>query len=66
MTIKVGSTVRLKSGGPDMTVEVIFTKNLSSGGVVQRVEYAACGWIDDEEKKRVEDFSLPSLELIGE
>lgn len=66
MTIKVGSTVRLKSGGPDMTVEVIFTKNLSSGGVVQRVHYAACGWIDDYYNKRVEDFSLPSLELIGE
>lgn len=64
--IKEGQLVRLKSGGPEMVVERIFEKSLTSNGVVDIVKYAACSWMNEKHEKQVEDFAFPALEIIGE
>ena len=51
--IRVGSTVRLKSGGPHMTVEVIFLDR--DGGQVR------CIWTDDT-KRISQMFDLDAVE----
>lgn len=64
--IKEGQLVRLKSGGPDMVVERIFERSLTSNGVISIVKYAACSWMNESNVKQVEDFAFPALEIIGE
>lgn len=53
--IKVGKTVRLKSGGPLMTVEEILA------GEAGEVE-ASCVWFDKNEAQNMH-FKLSSLEV---
>lgn len=51
--VKAGDTVKLKSGGPLMTIERI--ERDASGD-----PYATCSWFKGEERKR-ENFSLDAL-----
>jgi uncharacterized protein YodC (DUF2158 family) len=53
--IKIGSIVRLKSGGPNMTVEAIF---LDHGGA-----WVRCSWFDDT-KRISRIFGLDAVESI--
>jgi uncharacterized protein YodC (DUF2158 family) len=53
--LRVGDIVRLKSGGPEMTIEYIGKFVVKDG--------AKCVWFDG--KKRYEDiFPLPTLSLV--
>jgi uncharacterized protein YodC (DUF2158 family) len=52
--IKVGDTVKLKSGGPTMTVDWVSRENPS-------ILVAGCSWFDDSNKKQFERFPLTSL-----
>ncbi len=51
---KVGDTVRLKSGGPSMTV----------AAHEEDIDLIICQWFDGEELKEGQ-FSPESLELVG-
>jgi uncharacterized protein YodC (DUF2158 family) len=46
-----GDVVRLKSGGPQMTVESV-------------VQFVACVWFDEKELKRRNDFLPETLEKV--
>lgn len=48
--IKPGTEVRLKSGGPAMTVEY-------SGADATGQEYAVCVWFDDKRELKRESFA---------
>ena len=54
--IKIGSIVRLKSGGPNMTVEAIFSDH---EGV-----WVRCSWSDDT-KRISRTFDLDAVELLS-
>lgn len=56
LDFKKGDIVRLKSGGPEMTIEKIGQYNTSQ-------EKAQCTWFDDKELKS-HIFVLESLEKI--
>ena len=53
--IQIGSIVRLKSGGPAMTVGRIYT------GGNDHVQYATCNWFESGKPMR-ENYPLTSLE----
>ena len=53
--IEIGSIVRLKSGGPNMTVEAIFSDH---EGV-----WVRCSWSDDT-KRISRTFDLDAVELL--
>jgi uncharacterized protein YodC (DUF2158 family) len=54
--IKVGSIVKLKSGGPKMTVEAVFRD-------VSKETYVQCSWFEGD--KRVEgQFGLEAIETV--
>ena len=52
--IEIGSIVRLKSGGPDMTVEAIFSDH--------RGAWVQCSWSDDT-KRISRTFDLDAVKL---
>lgn len=59
---KSGDTVRLKSGGPIMTIESIKLQ-----GGVSRVPYSAiCIWFDDKNTLTRGVFKLDNLVLINQ
>ncbi len=62
MTIKIGDLVRLKSGGPKMTV-----KSLGQYSQMSPHEgaFAACTWFQGSDL-REEDFALETLEIYPE
>ena len=51
--LKPGDTVKLKSGGPTMTIETIATYN--------GVQKAKCVWFDDKKARFSELFALAAL-----
>jgi len=53
--LKIGDVVRLKSGGPAMTIADIRDYQGSRDG-------AFCEWLDDVKKKQSAVFALRSLE----
>jgi len=53
-TFKVGDVVRLKSGGPEMTVKSV---DDSCGEVV-------CNWMDFRYRKQVDRFEIAQLDLV--
>ena len=54
--IKVGDTVRLKSGGPAMMVNSI-------GDDWGGVKVATCEWFDTKQSPQEKSFALTSLEI---
>ncbi len=52
--LKVGDVVRLKSGGPKMTIQEIETYDFGPG--------AACRWFDEKQSK-MEVFLLDTIEI---
>lgn len=50
MQFKAGDTVRLKSGGPDMTVETV------------EGAYVFCAWFDKAHKPHARKFPMSALE----
>ena len=61
---KPGDVVRLKSGGPRMTVDHIGPQHMAS-----ETNAAQCSWFQDEKGKQVrkqEWFALTSLEKVPE
>ena len=58
--VTVGATVRLKSGGPVMTVEQIGQKAMGGGGA----DHAWCQWFD-KTKLTTGVFPLTSLDVEG-
>lgn len=56
-TIKPGSVVQLKSGGPQMTVE--WVDNSMSPPLV------ACSWFNDKKERKQERFQLVALDLVA-
>lgn len=57
--IKVGDIVRLKSGGPVMTVDEIGYEQGYEGGP----QSAWCEWFDDKKQPQRRAFKLTSLAL---
>jgi uncharacterized protein YodC (DUF2158 family) len=60
--VEVGSVVRLKSGGPKMTVSEIGEQSLGSG-----TKYVWCDWFVQDKapwKKDSGSFPLTSVELV--
>jgi uncharacterized protein YodC (DUF2158 family) len=55
MNINVGDVVKLKSGGPKMTVEKIDTEL-----------YAVCWWFDKNEEAKTSKFCLETLMTVQE
>jgi uncharacterized protein YodC (DUF2158 family) len=55
-TFKVGDRVRLKSGGPAMTVEDVGTDMANRPRVW-------CVWFDDKKVHKQQDFAPETLEL---
>lgn len=55
--LKPGDVVVLKSGGPDMTVDHIFTPAYSDG------RKATCKWFDSDMKLVKGDFALEAIQL---
>ncbi len=53
MTFAVGDVVKLKSGGPNMTIQRIFSE--------EETEYATCVWFENSTKK-IEGFAIITLE----
>jgi len=53
--IKVGSVVKLKSGGPTMTVEAVYRN-------VAKEVYVSCYWLA-EDKRKTDAFKLETVEL---
>ncbi len=63
MEFKEGDVVRLKSGGPDMTVEQVGEQHMLPGKTV-----AFCVWFEVVAKQRVvkrDTFSLSVLEAVN-
>lgn len=58
--MKVGDVVRLKSGGPDMTVKVLGFKGGPSGP-----KTAVCEWFDGENLRK-DKFLASSIVLVEE
>lgn len=56
---KVGDIVRLKSGGPRMTVEHVGAGDGPLGGG----PYVACTWFDDANKPQSRRFKPDALEV---
>ena len=56
-TIKLKSQVRLKSGGPEMTVT-------SSMKNADGTEFVTCKWQDNENQLNMADFSVEALDVI--
>jgi uncharacterized protein YodC (DUF2158 family) len=54
--IKMGEIVRLKSSGPKMTVEAVFT---DVGGQM----CVRCSWFDKQDNKISDAFALEAVEL---
>ncbi|WP_350568249.1 DUF2158 domain-containing protein [Pseudomonas sp. H26/SER47-MNA-CIBAN-0231] len=55
-----GQVVRLKSGGPRMTIEQI--GDFSAGGFGNGPKNGAkCSWFDASGKRHIENFSIDSL-----
>lgn len=62
MELHVGDVVRLKSGGPEMTViehplKIAHGENVAS--------YAICQWFDEDGKKSQGTFIVESLEKVN-
>jgi|GEM_PF-5164299 len=57
MIFVAGQIVRLKSGGPDMTVTQVFGKTEKHEGFVH------CTWFEGK-KRQVAAFTLPTIELV--
>jgi uncharacterized protein YodC (DUF2158 family) len=57
MDFKVGDIVRLRSGGPRMTVEVILP-DMPGGPVV------ACSWFDENNQHHDRSFAPAALERV--
>lgn len=55
--IKVGDVVKLKSGGPDMTVEEIAKSGMTGTGPLA----AWCAWFDSKGEEKKGTFPLTSL-----
>ena len=53
--IQTGSLVKLKSGGPKMTVEALFSDTRGS-------RWVRCSWFDDT-KRMSQTFELEAVEL---
>jgi len=57
--LNVGDVVRLTSGGPNMTIDHIYTKVLYS----EQGSYARCLWFDGSALYE-DEFSIGSLERV--
>ena len=56
--IKMGYVVRLKSGGPKMTVNRVYP------GSEEGSEYATCLWFEGESDLKKSEFKTTSLEVV--
>lgn len=61
MELHVGDVVRLKSGGPEMTV-IEYPIKIVDGGVNPKL--AKCQWFDNDNKLSVHTFDIDALEKI--
>ena len=59
MELHVGDVVRLKSGGPEMTV-IDYPINIVGGGV--NPQLAKCQWFNNDNKLSVHTFDIDALE----
>ncbi len=57
--MEVGYVVQLKSGGPQMTVNQIF----SDAGTASTIE---CFWFNDDDERLHGSFAPDALELVNE
>ncbi len=55
--MKKGDTVKLKSGGPKMTVEAAFK---DAGGFM----CVRCSWFDKQDKRHAEAFEIDAVEVV--
>lgn len=58
--IRIGDVVKLKSGGPSMTVDDIGDYSMDEDGT----QSARCVWFDDKKKVECRPFLLSSLEKV--
>lgn len=62
MELHVGDVVKLKSGGPDMTV-MEYPVKIAHGENV--TSHAICQWFDEDGKKSQGTFIVESLEKVN-